>query len=625
MELTGLRDNMDEPGHNRDQKSVRSYSEDQFCKVEVENGQIEEGPDADGHIPHTNDSASSISSSTTRNRKNLRKGDGDGEVEQRLQSTSKLSSSIPRSSTEEQEGDNDDSQQVQDQGFSSSFFIDLYPQHLNASCYDQPQPSYPNKAFQPEEYLYEPADSQIVGLDDNEPLLHPLTVRRCFNCGDPGHSLTGCPEPRNESLIRLTKQIFQANKNDGALNQSDSQQRPTQLLSLSTEATEETLKRRRFLASSFYPGIVSQALREAIFWDSSSSRADPDCLDPERPMPWFQSMEKWGYPPGYAIGSGGNGLDPFEAIKKRIEGSQIDDEWESTEILKMHKGRRSSSLLTTQEEGDSDETDSDEEVLRILLPNQKFRQIPIAPLPPPQEEVSKSTQSPKFPENDLLPPLPPSPIGQARKRQCLRRIISYKAGNFDGERLPIYNGKPINNLDYLYSYHNNYNYSNYYQSYYSYYYQTYYPTESQQQQQQAHNFYGTQGHDPSSSSDLKKLSKSINIKKRKKIKTKRKPINGSKSFKGYVDPDNPNNSVEGRGGSGLNYDDDGNCLDDGEEESHSETDESLNETVHRSGKKSKYVSTYLQNALGTFSPPSFFYRSKEYLLHFPEGFSFILN
>ncbi|KAI8452372.1 hypothetical protein BY996DRAFT_4584646 [Phakopsora pachyrhizi] len=214
--------------------------------------------------------------------------------QEKLQSTSKLSSSIPRSSTEEQEGDNDDSQQVQDQGFSSSFFIDLYPQHLNASCYDQPQPSYPNKAFQPEEYLYEPADSQIVGLDDNEPLLHPLTVRRCFNCGDPGHSLTGCPEPRNESLIRLTKQIFQANKNDGALNQSDSQQRPTQLLSLSTEATEETLKRRRFLASSFYPGIVSQALREAIFWDSSSSRADPDCLDPERPMPWFQSMEKWG-------------------------------------------------------------------------------------------------------------------------------------------------------------------------------------------------------------------------------------------------------------------------------------------------------------------------------------------
>ncbi|KAI8461677.1 hypothetical protein BY996DRAFT_8683158 [Phakopsora pachyrhizi] len=181
------------------------------------------------------------------------------------------------------------------------------------------------KAFKPEEYLYKPADSQIVGLDDNKPLLHPLTVRRCFNCGDSGHSLTGCPEARSKSLIRLTKQIFQANKNNGALDQSNSQQRPTQLLSLSTEATEETLKRRRFLALSFYPGVVSQALREAIFWDSFLSRADPDCLDPERPMPWFQLMEKWGYPLGYAIGSGGNGLDPFEAIKKRIKGSQIDD------------------------------------------------------------------------------------------------------------------------------------------------------------------------------------------------------------------------------------------------------------------------------------------------------------
>ncbi|KAI8457896.1 hypothetical protein BY996DRAFT_8417982 [Phakopsora pachyrhizi] len=234
------------------------------------------------------------------------------------------------------------------------------------------------KAFQPEEYLYKPAYSQIVRLNDNKPLLHPLTVRRCFNCGDPGHLLTGCPEPRNKSLIRLTKQIFQANKNNGALNQSNSQQRPTQLLSLSTEATGETLKHRRFLALSFYPGAVSQALREAIFWDSFLSRADPDCLDPERPMPWFQSMEMWGYPPGYAIGSGGNGLDPFEAIKKRIEGSQIDDKWESTEILKMHKGCQSSSLLMTQEERDSDETDLDKEVLRILLPNQKFRQVPIA-------------------------------------------------------------------------------------------------------------------------------------------------------------------------------------------------------------------------------------------------------
>ncbi|CAH7676222.1 hypothetical protein PPACK8108_LOCUS11334 [Phakopsora pachyrhizi] len=230
-------------------------------------------------------------------------------------------------------------------------------------------------------------------------------VRICFNCGDPGHSLTGCPEPMNKSLIRLTKQIFQANKNNGALDQSNSQQQPTQLLSLLTEAIEETHKSRRFLALSFYPGVVSQALREAIFWDSFLSRADPDCLDPERPMPWFQSMEKWG---------------------------------------------------------------------------------------------------------------------------------------------------------------------------------TYYPTESQQQQQQAHNFYGAQGHDPSSSSNLKKLSKSINIKKLKKIKTKRKPVNGSKCFKGYVDPGDPNSFVEGRGGSGLNYDDDGNCLDDGEEESHSETDGSLNETVHSS-------------------------------------------
>ncbi|CAH7686521.1 hypothetical protein PPACK8108_LOCUS21177 [Phakopsora pachyrhizi] len=166
-------------------------------------------------------------------------------------------------------------------------------------------------AFQPEEYLYKPAYSQIVRLNDNKPLLHPLTERI----------------------------IDQTDQTDLSSQQEQWCPQPEQFSATTNTAT---LKHRR----------------EAIFWDSFLETHALVSID------------------GY-VGSG-NGLDPFEAIKKRIEGSQIDDKWESTEILKMHKGCQSSSLLMTQEERDSDETDLDKEVLRILLPNQKFRQVPIA-------------------------------------------------------------------------------------------------------------------------------------------------------------------------------------------------------------------------------------------------------
>ncbi|CAH7688743.1 hypothetical protein PPACK8108_LOCUS23749 [Phakopsora pachyrhizi] len=162
-----------------------------------------------------------------------------------------------------------------------------------------------------QKYLYKPADSQILGLNDKKPLLHPLT----------------------EQIIDQTDQTDLSSQQEQWCPQ-------TEKFSATTNTAVELLNAGGFLPRAF---ILEPSVRLSF--------GTPSC---------------------------GNGLDPFEAIKKRIEGSQIDDKWESTEILKMHKGPQSSSLLMTQEEGDSDENNSDKEVLRILLPNPKFRHVTIA-------------------------------------------------------------------------------------------------------------------------------------------------------------------------------------------------------------------------------------------------------
>ncbi|KAI9630756.1 hypothetical protein KEM48_013655 [Puccinia striiformis f. sp. tritici PST-130] len=98
--------------------------------------------------------------------------------------------------------------------------IQAAPYHQEPFFYDQePLPQEILQASQLAQlstipqYQYSSQARQVLGTRTEDKALHPLEIRRCFNCGDSSHALIGCPEARNEPLIRLTKQIFQAHTN----------------------------------------------------------------------------------------------------------------------------------------------------------------------------------------------------------------------------------------------------------------------------------------------------------------------------------------------------------------------------------------------------------------------------
>ncbi|KAG0140969.1 hypothetical protein CROQUDRAFT_11267, partial [Cronartium quercuum f. sp. fusiforme G11] len=213
--------------------------------------------------------------------------------------------------------------------------------------------------------------------------------------------------------IRLSRQIFQAQK---LINEEDEEIANP---GLSANNAEDTLTRRKDLASKFFPGQVGPALREALFWDSSLESADADFMDPHRPMPWFTSMEKWGVKH--------DKLDPFEAVMQRLTGLGEDHTWASTQLLEMHRGE--SPALNSDDEG----YDSDEEVLRLLLPNRRLSPVPL----PPHEPVDVAGCG--FPPSDTLPPLPGSPP----RRSHRLRIVKYDGAHFCPDHLPVYNGQML--------------------------------------------------------------------------------------------------------------------------------------------------------------------------------------
>ncbi|KAH9813269.1 hypothetical protein DFH28DRAFT_365364 [Melampsora americana] len=273
-------------------------------------------------------------------------------------------------------------------------------------------------------YTYSPQATLVLGSTDDHKCVHPSNIRRCFNCGDAGHALAGCQEPRNEALIRLSRQIFQTQKlaNSGEADEDCNQVNNT----LSSDIGVNPLDRQKELAASFFPGQVSAGLREALFWDSNRECADPDSMDPERPMPWYNWFEKWGYPPGYAIFETDK-LDPFEAVTHRLAGMDQDHAWASTQILEMHRGQ--SPPLNSDEDG----YDSGEEVLRLLLPKRAVSPVSILPNLP---LIVNSIDSP------LLispPPLPSSSSGRSRRL----RIVKYSGARFCHDHLPVYNGQML--------------------------------------------------------------------------------------------------------------------------------------------------------------------------------------
>ncbi|KNZ48573.1 uncharacterized protein VP01_555g1 [Puccinia sorghi] len=306
------------------------------------------------------------------------------------------------------------------------------------------------------DYQYSPQARQVLGTHPGDKTLHPWDIRRCFNCGDPSHSLLACQQERNEPLIRLSKQIFQArNALDGGIEDySDAEQGHFEDLNhrnysrlkdvvVGSEAIQEDIARRRLLAFSFAPGRLSASLRQALFWEPHRETPDQNYLDPYRPMPWFQAMEKWGYPPAYVIPLDAH-QSPFQRIIERIENSNKDHDWESAEILQMHRGRSPGI-----DSNSSDEKEEEEEILRLLVPDYDALKKQSTPLPP-----ERSPHNTPLPGPSLFPPLPnspspPPPPPPPMSTIPTKRLVEYKGGNFSSDRLPVYNGQIISTQSYL--------------------------------------------------------------------------------------------------------------------------------------------------------------------------------
>ncbi len=157
--------------------------------------------------------------------------------------------------------------------------------------------------------------------------------RRCFNCGEPGHAVAQCPEPKNRDRIRQSRIEFEesrANQGDDGAGEINGHARLH-------EQVASAEQRLRWL-DEFKPGQPSLALIEALTWDDLVGQGDnqqrsedgvigeADTSSPKTfDLPHLRSMLIWGYPPGWI-----SAKDPIEQIRQRI---QQDSEWESVKVL----------------------------------------------------------------------------------------------------------------------------------------------------------------------------------------------------------------------------------------------------------------------------------------------------
>ncbi|PLW29274.1 hypothetical protein PCANC_21775 [Puccinia coronata f. sp. avenae] len=349
------------------------------------------------------------------------------------------------------------------------------PEAYEAFFYDQ-QPLFSQEPFSQlaqltavPDYHYSSQARHVVGTGEDDKILHPSDIRRCFNCGDPSHSLVGCPETRNEPLIRLSKQIFKAHHTQGTTNgwtegaeddelldhHQDEGHPAATLKDLScADSVQGTIEQRKWLASQFLPGQPSAALREALFWELHRGTPDDQYMDTDRPMPWFQTMEKWGYPPGYAVPLDAQ-YTPFQRIMQRIDNLDKDHTWDSVGILEMHRGH-SPGAESDDSSDEEQRLEEEEEILRLLVPGYEALGKQSVPLPPEERPPISSSKS-SLPEPSQLPPLPdspppsppPPPPPPPRDLLPLQRLVKYEGGNFSSDLLPVYNGQMISTQLYL--------------------------------------------------------------------------------------------------------------------------------------------------------------------------------
>ena len=225
---------------------------------------------------------------------------------------------------------------------------------------------------------------------------------RCFNCGSTEHLLSSCPDPRNNALIDMSRQLF--------MFFSDGSSRPQRRI----HEFEEWKSRRLEWTQIYKPGeITGSLLREAL---ESRSYAR-DTLS----MPWLENISLWGYPPGWI-----SCQDPVERVRRRIldmecsgsGGEELDDDPYSFVVL--NDTPEDSETLQLGSSFASVPSDSPSEIraprrwvtypndyfLSELLPVYTGRVLPLT------QSIELDGQpkafSPPPPPSDPPPPLPPS-------------------------------------------------------------------------------------------------------------------------------------------------------------------------------------------------------------------------
>lgn len=159
------------------------------------------------------------------------------------------------------------------------------------------KPSYGRPYY--ELHFYERCGNGALGMSHAEE--DDSNVRRCFNCGEPGHEVTSCPQRRDHALISLSRQMFNFFKEES-------------LASSQRLHEAEGWKRQRLAwLEEFEPGQV----RGALLRDALGLRDG----DPGEYVEWLGNIATWGYPKGW-IGN----VDPRLQVWKIIADEGRQDE-----------------------------------------------------------------------------------------------------------------------------------------------------------------------------------------------------------------------------------------------------------------------------------------------------------
>lgn len=138
--------------------------------------------------------------------------------------------------------------------------------------------------------LYDRISDAILG-DPSAP--NDDVPRRCFNCGELGHTVPNCTVHRDQGRVSLARQEFEAERVSIS---------PWMFKATSFDAQ----CRRLAFIDAFIPGqICGETLRDALGLRDG---------DPGENVPWLSAIAAWGYPPGWVAST-----DPLQFLRCRVE------------------------------------------------------------------------------------------------------------------------------------------------------------------------------------------------------------------------------------------------------------------------------------------------------------------